>query len=421
MRILEMAMSAPWAMLPEAVEQVLEIAARENNPTPEALEAYRAARADNGERLSVRGNVGILYAKGPMFKHANLMTAYSGATSYDVLRRDLQLALDTPAIEAILLRIDSPGGDVSGCDELAAAIYASRGKKPITAFVSGMACSAAYWIAAAADRIVVSDVAVIGSIGVVLGITDRKKADERSGISRIEFVSSQSPGKRPDVETDEGKARVQKLVDDLGDVFVDAVAKYRGVSKATVISEFGQGGVEIGANAVKRKMVDEVGQFEATFRTMAIRGKAARTARPAADAPAPAPRTTHLAAAQSPAAHIVPNEVAAGEDALKAVAEARKRIRAFSAIETPAARLLAVLRDQTCVSVDEGARILAAADKDMAPIMRQQAADAFLARCARAGHLGTEGHLEYPAAAGGSSGSGSAGWRRAVAQASSGV
>ncbi|RWM29779.1 S49 family peptidase [Mesorhizobium sp.] len=281
MRALEMAMSAPWAMLSEHVEQLLDIAARENQTTPEALEAYRAARADNGERLGIRGNVGILYAKGPMFKGANLMTAYSGATSYDMLRRDLQTALDAPSIEAIMLHIDSPGGEVSGCDELATAIYQARGRKPITAYISGTGCSGAYWLGAAADRIVVSDSAMVGSIGVVLGITDRKKADERSGISRLDFVSSQSPGKRPDVETDAGKAKVQKLVDDLGDVFVSAVAKYRGVSKSTVVSEFGQGGVEIGANAVKRKMVDEVGQFEATLRTLSARGKASRSTRPA--------------------------------------------------------------------------------------------------------------------------------------------
>lgn len=273
MRAYDAAMAAPWAMLPEAIEQVLEIAGRETDPTPEALEAYRAARADNGERLTIRGNVGILDAKGPMFKGANLMTAFSGATSYQMLRRDLQVALDDRAIEAIMLRVDSPGGEVSGCDELAAAIYDARGQKPITAFVSGQGASAAYWIAAAADKIVVSDSAMLGSIGVVLGITDRKKAEERAGVSRLEYVSSQSPGKRPDHGTDEGKARVQKLVDDLGAVFVSAVAKYRGVTAEHVISKFGAGGVEVGANAVALGMADEVGQFEAALSRLSMRGK----------------------------------------------------------------------------------------------------------------------------------------------------
>lgn len=397
MRALEMAMSAPWAMLPEHVEQLLDIAARENEPTPEALEAYRAARADNGERLGIRGNVGILYAKGPMFKRANLMTAYSGATSYEMLRRDLQLALDTPSIEAIMLHIDSPGGEVSGCDELAAAIYQARGRKPITAFISGQGASGGYWLAAAADRIVVSDSAMVGSIGVVLGITDRKKADERSGISRLEFMSSQSPDKRPDPSTDAGKAKVQKLVDDLGTVFVNAVAKYRGVSTTTVISEFGQGGVEIGANAVKRKMADEVGQFEATLRTLSVRGRASKGARPVAGAPtaAPAPQPPRLAAQKAPAAHINPNDFAAGEETRKVIVAARQRIRAFSAIESSAPQLLALLRDQTAISVEQGAKILAAAEKDLAPVATEQRQLAFLSRHARAGTLGLEWHPEF--------------------------
>ncbi|MHA6687718.1 S49 family peptidase [Mesorhizobium sp. A556] len=277
MRAYDMAMSAPWAMLAENVEQLLEIAARDHDP--KALEAYRATRADRGERLLVRDNVAILHIAGPMFKRANLFVQISGATSYDILRRDLQAALDDKAIDAILLNIDSPGGEVAGCDELAAAIYAARGRKPITAYVSGMAASAAYWIASATGRIVVSDSAMLGSIGVVLGMTDRSKADERAGITRVEFVSSQSPGKRPDHGADEGKARMQKLVDDLGDVFVSAVSRYRGVSKATVLSDFGQGGIEVGANAVKRKMADVVGQFEATLRALSAQGRNGKSAR----------------------------------------------------------------------------------------------------------------------------------------------
>jgi len=419
MRAYDSAMSASWAMLPEAIEQLLEIAARENDPTPEALEAYRAARADNGERLGIRGNVGILYAKGPMFKGANLMTAFSGATSYEMLRRDLQVALETPAIEAIMLHIDSPGGEVSGCDELAASIFQARGKKPITAFVSGQGTSAAYWLGAAADRIVVSESAMVGSIGVVLGITDRTKADERAGIARLEFVSSQSPGKRPDHSTDAGRARVQKLVDDLGDVFVSAVAKYRGVSKTTVVTEFGQGGVEIGANAVKRKMADEVGQFEATLRALSARGKNARGVRTAISA---APSLTTLSPRQATSAPLasllVANTTVADADERKIVLEVRQRMKAFAAMDAePAPALHAYLRDETEVPADQAVSILNAVTKDLhangGAVTREQA---FIAKKARAGTLGLEGHPEYRASDGGSRNSAtSGGWADAVA------
>jgi signal peptide peptidase SppA len=273
MSALEAALTAHWAMMPDSLERLCAIAARENDPSPEVLEAYRAEAAARGERMSQRDGVAILDVSGPLFKKANLFVRVSGATSYEIMRRDLQVALDDPAIHAVMLKVDSPGGEANGCDELAAAIYDARGKKPIWAYVSGMACSGGYWLASAADRVIISEAAVLGSIGVVLGVTDRKKADEKNGVTRLEFVSSQSPGKRPDVHTDEGKARIQKMVDDLAQVFVSAVAKHRGVTPESVIQKFGAGGVEIGANAVSLGMADEVGQFESAFAELSKRGK----------------------------------------------------------------------------------------------------------------------------------------------------
>lgn len=272
MTVLESAISAPWAMLPERIEELVSIAGRYNEAAPEALEAYRAQAAERGERLLVRDGVGILDVTGPLFKRANLFVRISGATSYEILRRDLQAALDDPSIHAIMLRIDSPGGEANGCDELARAIYEARGKKPITAFVSGMAASGGYWLASAAERVVVSDAAVLGSIGVVLGMR-LAKDDGKT----IEFVSAQSPGKRPDPTTDAGKARIQEMVDDLADVFIASVAKFRGVSPETVVKKFGEGGVKVGAKAVAAGMADEVGQFEAALSALSKRGKSRRS------------------------------------------------------------------------------------------------------------------------------------------------
>jgi signal peptide peptidase SppA len=273
MSALEAALQAHWAMLPDRLEVLCDIAARTNDPSPEVLEAYRAEAATRGERMTQRDGVAILEVSGPLFKKANLFTRVSGATSYEILRRDLQVALDDPGIRSIMLKVDSPGGEANGCDELARAIFDARGSKPIWAFVSGQACSGGYWLASAAERVVVSDAAMLGSIGVVLGVADRRKADEKNGVTKMEFVSSQSPGKRPDIQTDEGKARIQKMVDDLADVFVSAVAKHRGVSAEDVVQKFGAGGVEVGANAVALGMADEVGQFEAALSALSTRGK----------------------------------------------------------------------------------------------------------------------------------------------------
>jgi ClpP class serine protease len=130
-----------------------------------------------------------------------------------------------------------------------------------------MACSGGYWIAAAADTIVVSDAALLGSIGVVLGVRPKGPDDKT-----IEFVSSQSPGKRPDPGSKDGQSQIQTMVDDLAEVFVSAVAKYRNVSVEDVITKFGAGGIKVGAKAVASGMADQVGQFEALLSSLATSG-----------------------------------------------------------------------------------------------------------------------------------------------------
>jgi signal peptide peptidase SppA len=276
MRILDAGASVPWAIVPAKLEEMIDIADRTSEIAPETLAAYRAEQADRGERLQIRGDVGVLNVEGPLFKKANLFTAMSGATSYEMLRRDLQVAIDDPSISGIMLSISSPGGEAFGCDELAQAVFAARKTKPIHAYISGQACSGGYWIASAASRVTVSDIAMLGSIGVVMGM-EKRTNDAARGIERFEFVSSQSPGKRPDPSSDDGKAQIQKTVDDMAAVFVEAVAKHRGVSVDDVIKKFGAGGVEIGANAVSAGMADAVGQFEDALAALSKRDRSGRS------------------------------------------------------------------------------------------------------------------------------------------------
>lgn len=272
MSIYDVALAEAWAMRADALETLLSVAGRTNEVTPEALEAYRTKFHEQGAGLRVRDDVAILDFAGPMFKKANLFQAMSGAMSYQTMATDLQLALDDSKIAGIIGLFDTPGGTVSGCDELASAVFSARGKKPMVAYVSGQMCSAGYWIGTAFDKVVISDASMVGSIGVILGIEDRSVADERRGVKTVEFVSSKAPGKRPDYDTDEGKALIQRRVDEIEAVFIAAVAKHRGVDEATVIKDFGAGGVEIGANAVKLKMADEVGSFESVFASLTQRG-----------------------------------------------------------------------------------------------------------------------------------------------------
>lgn len=253
--------SEPWAMTRDMVDTIIEIADRQNlSPDQVAKELGRPL--NNTYDVELRDGVAILNVQGPLFRYANLFTQISGATSYDLLARDFQAALVNPQVSAILLNIDSPGGEANGVSEFADQIALARGRKPIVAYVGGLGASAAYWLASAADEIVVGDTALLGSIGTVMTITDTRERDAKNGVRTYEVVSSQSPYKRNDVATPDGQARYQALVDSLSDVFVDKVATYRGTDRDTVLKNYGQGDVLVGQAAVAAGLADRVGSFE---------------------------------------------------------------------------------------------------------------------------------------------------------------
>ncbi|TVR06636.1 MAG: S49 family peptidase [Salinarimonadaceae bacterium] len=276
MTVIEAVESAPWAMLPEWISRVHTIASREHETSPEALEAYRGMSLARAEKATRRDGVAIISMIGPMFRRANMMTEISGATSYDIIRRDLQAAVDDPSVKAILLNIDSPGGQANGTDELAKAIFDVRGKKPITAYIGGTGASAAYWLAAAADEIVISDSAILGSIGVYMAVIDEEARDEKRGIKKIEFVSSQTPNKNQSLSSAEGREGMQRTIDALAEVFIAAVAEYRGVKAEVVTTKYGRGGVEVGAHAIALGMADRIGTFEGVLAALSNRSGANR-------------------------------------------------------------------------------------------------------------------------------------------------
>jgi signal peptide peptidase SppA len=259
-RALDMAMRTCWAITEDGLRQVLQVADRQGDP--EAVATRFGERAGPGSALEYRGQTAVIEVAGPIFRYANLMTMISGASSVEILSKDFQAALDDPGVENIVMEVNSPGGEVTGINEFAQQIYDARGTKPITAYVGGMGASAAYWIASAADEIVADATAELGSIGVVATYVDKRKAQQAVGIEEVQIVSSASPNKRPDPQTEDGRAQIQAQVDALAEVFVGTVARNRGVSEETVRSDFGQGGILVGNAAVAAGLADRLGSLE---------------------------------------------------------------------------------------------------------------------------------------------------------------
>lgn len=250
-----------WAMLPSALEQMLSVIQRENL-APEAVAAKLGRPLDNTHRVTVRDGVATIPVRGPLFRYANLFTQLSGATSYETVARDLTTTLEDPNVKSIILAIDSPGGEVNGCQELAQLVFQARGQKPVVAHVSGLGASGAYWIASAADEIVATETAILGSIGVAATFVDTSEAEAQAGVRVIDIISNQSPKKWPDPADDAGRAQIQRTIDGLAAVFVGTVARNRGVDADVVLSDYGQGDVLVGLAAVDAGLADRIATYE---------------------------------------------------------------------------------------------------------------------------------------------------------------
>lgn len=326
-RVIEAVHATQWAMTEAYVQTMLAIAEREHEVTVEALEAYRVKNAaDAAGRYGVRNGVGVITARGPFFRYADFFSSISGATTYEGIALDLRRALDDHSVRAILLNIDSPGGEVNGMHELASAVSAANSVKPVVAYVGGSGASAAYLLASSAREIVIAPNAVLGSIGIVATFRDAKGREEKSGIRTIEIVSSQSPRKRPDIDTDEGRAAIQSTVDALGAVFIEHVAANRGLTPDEVISKFGAGGVEVGQRAVAAGMADRIGSFEATLQDLSA-GRVTAL-------PAPKPKGTPIMSDKTPEQIAAEQAEALRRATAEATAAAAARFKAIMALDS---------------------------------------------------------------------------------------
>lgn len=259
-KVLATIASQPWAILPEALDQIIAIASR-GWSDPEAALAKRAERGDPGA-ADRRAATAIIPIFGPIFPRADYFSEVSGATSVSGIARMLDHALADPDVAAIVLNIDSPGGQVTGVRELADKIFEADKVKPVTAYVSGMAASAAYWLASAARQIVAERTATAGSIGVLCAWTDDSAAKKSQGLRDYVVVSSQTPKKHVDPKSREGLGELQHHVDVLADIFIGDVAAYRGVATDVVMRDFGEGRVILAEEALPVGLIDAIGTLD---------------------------------------------------------------------------------------------------------------------------------------------------------------
>jgi signal peptide peptidase SppA len=224
--------------------------------------------AEENKPYTVVQGVAIIPIQGTLVAKLGSLHPYSGMTGYDGIRVMFLTALRDPDVEAIVLDIDSPGGEVAGLFDLADTIFAGRATKPIWSILNENAYSAGYALASAAERICVPRTGGTGSIGVIAMIADMSKALSEAGITVnvIQFGARKADGYPELPLAPEGRARFQADIDTLGSLFVRTVARNRGLKPNDVIAT--QAMTYLGADGVKIGLADIVASPDAAFRSL---------------------------------------------------------------------------------------------------------------------------------------------------------
>jgi signal peptide peptidase SppA len=258
-----------WALREDKLQAILDFLAMQASGVKFSAEEVAARISKQDEKAVARqeGTVAVLPLRGVIANRMSMMEDVSGGMSSEGFGRKFQAAVRDDGIKAIVLDVDSPGGAVSGSDELASMIFDARGRKPIVAHVNATAASAAYWIASAADEMVVTPTGSVGSIGVFGVHDDVSAAMERVGIKKtlISAGKFKTDGHPYEPLGDDARARIQAHVDEAYGMFIRAVARNRNVAQAAVRDGFGQGGMVGAAEAVKLGMADRIGTLEETL------------------------------------------------------------------------------------------------------------------------------------------------------------
>ena len=257
-------------MMEPGVFQRMFAAVKAGNIAPKAQ-----AGNDDGPGLEIVGEgIAIIAIDGFLSKGFSKF----GGTSTISARRAIRAAVASPDVSGIMLAIDSPGGMVSGTNELADEITAARNVKPVRAHIDDLGASAAFWIAVATELITANKMARVGSIGAVVVVHDSSKAFEMAGIEVHVISTGEHKGSFADGAPIEAShlAEAQIEVDDLNAFFLKAVLKGRGMTK-TELNQVSDGRVFIAEKALGLKLIDKVSSLDGAI--LAFSHDLKRTAR----------------------------------------------------------------------------------------------------------------------------------------------
>jgi signal peptide peptidase SppA len=286
-RILAGVANGVWLIDPDKAREIISVLALRAGGGQTLWSGEPAQQVYASEPLQGRrGPVHVLKLHGTIMPRSGMMSQMSGGASLEQFQKAFGVAAQDETAQAIVLDVDSPGGSVEFVPETAEMVYrARRAGRPIVAVSNTTMASAAYFIASAADEIVVTPSGMIGSIGVYTMHDDLSEALKARGISRSLIKEGPRKAEGAIGALDEAaRAHIQAFCADAYDLFVKAVAKHRGVPVATVRADpeksethMGGGRAYAAREGVRLGLADRVATLEETLARVSTGDRTTRT------------------------------------------------------------------------------------------------------------------------------------------------
>jgi protease-4 len=190
-----------------------------------------------------------------------------GETMVDDLKIQLHQAAMDNKVKAIVLYIDSPGGEVTASDMIYDAVCRARNRKPVVVYMGSLAASGGYYVSCGGSWLIADDTTLTGSIGVIIETLNYEGLMGKIGVDPVVFKSGQFKdmlsGARP--MTPEEKDYVQNMVMQTYGKFVGIVARERKLPEDQLRAGIADGRVISGRDALKDKLIDQLGQVEDAY------------------------------------------------------------------------------------------------------------------------------------------------------------
>ena len=190
-----------------------------------------------------------------------------GESMVDDMRWQLEQARNDDDVRAVVLEIDSPGGEVTASDMIYNAVVKTRAQKPVVVYMESLAASGGYYVSCGGKYLMANETSITGSIGVIIQTLNYEQLFNKIGLASVVFKSGKFKdmlnGARP--ITPEEREYIQSFVMNTYEKFLGIVAKERNLPADALRNGVADGRILSGRDALENKLIDGLGQIEDAF------------------------------------------------------------------------------------------------------------------------------------------------------------